>query len=535
MSDAEKRKRVEELKREINKTKTEYDFYKAMQLALKTVLNGTYGSVCHKAFSLSNTDIANSITALAREVINYMLDNIEDYFYNKWGMDKAIHDLLGCAFISIGQDKKYYYHRIDGKLIDNYGRDKEEEIFNAYHLDQSDIVESDKKEFIVDEKTYNIIKKIFICDFSNITPISTKYKIEPNLKSTQFDEMRGVREEPLIIYGDTDSLYISFTPIMNSVGYDGDGYDAGLKFILHINGCFIKFLFNEFLETYAKSYGVKNLHDFELETINKSGLHIQKKHYINNVVYEDGVFYEDLSYLYPKGIEIVKSSTPVFVRENIWDFIRYLFKNPGNLNIRDILKMVKDMKKLFKEAPKEDISMTTSCTNYESKVINDQTGLECVKGAHFSIKAAALHNYILNKNSDYKTRFSTIKGGKIKYYFCEHPLNDKFAYLRSFHPSELCIKENIQVDYDEQFYKTFITICNRFLEPIGLPHINKRLSVLNSLFTTKKLTPIETEKEDFDDYNDEDDIIRRNKEFDEFIDDVKNEEEQKEDFDPFWG
>lgn len=278
-----------------------------------------------------------------------------------------------------------------------------------------------------------------------------------------------------------NSLYITMSPLMKSCNFTGDE----LKFILHLDGNFIKFKFNDYLEEYAKPYGVKNLHDFELETINHAGLHIQKKHYINSVIWEDGVFYEPLSHYYPKGVEIVRSSTPAFVRENIWEFIGYLFKNPDNVNVRDILKIMKELKKQFKMAPIEDISMTTSLSNYESKVIDDQKTVECVKGAHFSVKAAAFHNFVLNKNGEFKTRFDLLKGGKVKYYICQHPLNDKFAYLRSFHPTELCEKENIVIDYDTQFEKTFLAIANRFLEPIGLPPINKRLSVLNSLFSVK--------------------------------------------------
>jgi len=498
LTDAEKRKKIEKLKKKISSVKAEHDYNKAMQLALKLVLNGTYGAFCHPAFTVSNTDIANSITALAREVINFMLDKIENYFYDDWASDKAIHDLLGVVYITKNGDD-YFLNRKDGKLIDPWGRESVQKILEDYNMTSSDFVDIDIESFEVKNKKYETVHKCFIHDFSSVGQISTKYLIDPIPNTKKFDESRGVREVPVIIYGDTDSLYISFTPIMESVGYEGDE----LKFILHMNGVFIKFLFREFLEEYAKPYGVKNLHDFELETINKSALHIQKKHYINNVVWEDGVFYEDLSHFYPKGVEIVKSSTPLFVRENIWEFIRYLFKNPGNVNIREILKIMKNLKKEFMLADIEDISMTTSLSNYEQKVIDDQNAIEYVKGAHFSVKAAALHNYLLNKNPDYKTRIDLLRGGKIKWYFCKHDTgNDRFGYLRSFHPTEIVSKEGVDVDFDEQFSKTFLSIANRFIEPIGLPVINKRLSVLNSIFSSDKVKANKVKKvaseEDFE-------------------------------------
>lgn len=275
-----------------------------------------------------------------------------------------------------------------------------------------------------------------------------------------------------------NSLYITFKPMIESVNYTGDE----LSWILHFDRVFVEKLYNKWLVDYASKFGVKNLHVFELETVNRSALHIQKKNYINNVAWEDGIFYENLSYLYPKGVEIVKSSTPPFVREAIYEFLKYLFGNPNNIDIRKILSIVKDIKKQFMMADVEEISMTTSCSNYSIKCIDDVTDAVTVKGAHFGIKAAALHNYLLNKNSEYKTKYDNIRGGRIKYYYCKHPKNDVFAYMRNLHPFEIVQKENVEIDYDEQFEKTVLQIINRFIEPIGMPVINKRLRILNSIF-----------------------------------------------------
>ena len=76
-----------------------------------------------------------------------------------------------------------------------------------------------------------------------------------------------------------------------------------------------------------------------------------------------------------------------------------------------------------------------------------------------------------------------VKGGRIKYYYCKHSISNVFAYLRSFHPVEIVEKEKVMIDMDEQFEKCFLGIVNKFIKPLGLPEINKRLSVLNSLFS----------------------------------------------------
>ena len=81
MTADEKRKRIAELKKKIDITQSEYDRAKAMQLALKLVINGTYGAFAHPKFVLSNSHIANAITAMGRDVIQYMLKKIERYFF----------------------------------------------------------------------------------------------------------------------------------------------------------------------------------------------------------------------------------------------------------------------------------------------------------------------------------------------------------------------------------------------------------------------------------------------------------------------
>ena len=78
-----------------------------------------------------------------------------------------------------------------------------------------------------------------------------------------------------------------------------------------------------------------------------------------------------------------------------------------------------------------------------------------------------------------------IKSGRIKYIYCKHSLNEVFAYTRSYFPIEIIKKENVVIDLDTQFEKTVLQIVNKFLKPLNLPLINKRISVLNSLFSKK--------------------------------------------------
>lgn len=108
MTDADKLKRIKVLEKKIQETKTKYDQYKGLQLAYKLILNGTYGAFCHKAFVVSNKHIANAITAHGRDVILYMLSNIENYFYNQWHLDTETHKLLANKYIGVDSNHTYY-------------------------------------------------------------------------------------------------------------------------------------------------------------------------------------------------------------------------------------------------------------------------------------------------------------------------------------------------------------------------------------------------------------------------------------------
>jgi DNA polymerase elongation subunit (family B) len=242
--------------------------------------------------------------------------------------------------------------------------------------------------------------------------------------------------------------------------------------------------FKKCLEDYAESFGVENKEDFELERISESMINIAKKKYICHITYEDGIPYERLNYIYPKGVELVRSSTPAFAREKIVHIVKYLFSHPDTFNIKDLLKLVKGLRKEFELADIDDICMQSSVSKYEIKVLEDtKLPLQFVSGAHFAVKSGAHHNYLLSLNKDYQQKYEFIKSGvKIKYYCCkDKSVTDMFAYSRGSYPIEFAP----EIDYDEQFAKSILSPINSIIEPLGMPEITKRLSVVMDIFSGK--------------------------------------------------
>ena len=336
-----------------------------------------------------------------------------------------------------------------------------------------------------------LFNKKYIDSITNRFVILTNKKIKvsnPNLVSIveSVDDLLGLTDSYDILI--IDGVFVKNYKLNDFIG--SDNFKAELKYnwcseMDFIQGVdFIRYgdYFKECLEDYANSYGVENKEDFELERISESMINIAKKKYICHIIHEDGFDYDRLNYIYPKGVELIRSSTPLFAREKIVDIVKYLFSNPETFNSKELLKLIKALRKEFELSDIDSICMQSSCSNYETKVIDDKkVPLQFINGAHFAVKASAYYNYLLHENKKYQSKYEFIKSGtKVKYYYCKNDkINPVFAYIRGSYPMEFAP----EIDYDEQFMKAILSPINSIIEPLGLPEITKRLSVVMDIFS----------------------------------------------------
>jgi DNA polymerase elongation subunit (family B) len=448
-----KEEKIQQLKKEIETLRGEVDYYNALQMSRKDAINGAYGAFANPHFCFFNNDLAATVTACGRNLIQWMDYKNESYWYDSWHTDTWLHNQLGIK----GPVKP-----IDPSYLDSNG--------NLYiPIDRTGTEYASKKDW----------EKLWFMSLDKLERWAAK-EVNPTLRNiyqevVDMKHNRITRKVPVSIYVDTDSLFLSYHPAMLSCDWKGDCKE----FIMQANKLRIAGYFTNVLNSYAKKYGVENIEDFEMERVDKNVVFLEKKCYVQNIVYEDGINYEEMSYLYYKGIEIIKSSTPKFARERVIEIIKYLFSHPDDYNIKDLLKLVKDLKREFVLADIEDICMQTSMNNYDAKVVNDKDKLEFVTGAHFSIKAAAFHNYLLNQNPNLSTKYEPIKSGnKVKYYYTKDSRHEIFAFSRGAYPVEFAP----EIDMDIQFEKSVLNIVNRFVNVLGMPKINKRLGVVLPLF-----------------------------------------------------
>jgi DNA polymerase elongation subunit (family B) len=470
MTKEEKIKKVELLKRKASDLKKEVDYYNALQLALKLVLNGSYGAFATSYFILYNNHVAGTITAQGRDLTRTMDKVNEDYWYNQWHLDHELHFKLGIKDVTkIGKEEPVSIYADTDSLFVSFKPAIDHCVWKNLIFEKSYLNSLDKKFIILSSED-------IICKNDNCIGIANDIHTLKNLITQDYE---------LLLFDGNFVKDRSLNKLIDEGFFSSEirwNWSNEQDFIHGADHFRYGQYFKDCLEEYANSFGVENKEDFELERISESIINIAKKKYICHITYEDGIPFERLSYLYPKGVELVRSSTPAFAREKIVNIVKYLFTNPDTFNIKDLLKLVKQLRKEFELADIDDIAMQSSCSNYDVKVLNDKTlPLQFVSGAHFAVKSAAHYNYLLSKDREMQQKYEFIKSGtKIKYYVCkDKSITDMFAYIRGSFPHEFAP----QIDYDTQFEKSILSPINSIIEPLGMPEITKRLSVVMDIFS----------------------------------------------------
>lgn len=426
-------------------------------------INGAFAT---PYFILYNNYVAGTITACGRDLTKTMDKVNQDYWYNQWQYDFELHNRLGIKDVIAIENKEHVSIYADT-----------DSLFVSF---APAIEHCTWKNLVFEEGYINSIKEKFIIftkhppKFLNSNCIGVATKLEDFIELLKQDHSLILADGEFVKNWDFNKLKIDAEIRWN--WHDELDLIQGMdhfRFGGYLKKC---------LEEYAASFGVQNKEDFELEKISESIINVAKKKYIQHIVYEDGITFDRMSYIFPKGVELVRSSTPLFAREKIVDIVKYLFLNPDSFNIKDLLKLVKNLRKEFELADIDSIAMQSSCSNYDNKILDDKNlPLKYVTGAHFAVKAAAYNNYLLYNNKQYQEKYEFIKSGtKIKYYVCkDKSINDMFAYMRGSYPIEYAP----EIDYDSQFNKAILSPINSIIEPLGMPQITERLSVIMDLFT----------------------------------------------------
>ncbi len=322
--------------------------------------------------------------------------------------------------------------------------------------------------------------------------ILNKYVNEFWHKDTKVHEqfgltVKGKVEKPAVIYIDTDSCYVQFQDLYETIVWKDEEKALPLdEFILAFYAFRLKDYITATMHKYAELRNTDNFLFFELESLAYNGIWMSKKKYIQNIAWDDKLEVTDrhphLKKVKTIGFDTIQSSTPKFARQKLVEALKILFRSqqtPGAEELQELVQFMKTSKKEFQLANIDDISFNRRTNNIDKYIVDDQiefqVGLKCPA----NVKAAGYYNYLLNNNSKYKNKYKVIGNGeKLKIYNCKTPISEVYAYMPNEHPYEIAP----QVDYDTQFEKCMIDPLNRVLTAIGLQTLDTNLIYASALF-----------------------------------------------------
>ena len=294
-----------------------------------------------------------------------------------------------------------------------------------------------------------------------------------------------------IVYGDTDSLYISYKGLLDSLeGSETMSIEDKTKFIVGLNTGYLDDHNREFMKQYYESRHVDSVQNFELETVALSGAWLDvKKRYAQILLWKDGKTY-DIGNLPMKikGLEMVKSSYPKAARECLKRLVRYLLEDQTDSFIlqRLNIKMMEE-KSIFFKAELEDICGNVGVQNY-TKYILDDTDPICLRVAPktpYNVRALGNYNWIRNVNN---LPGDPLYGGKVKWY-CYYPGGKKhkkkqepeyFAFQSRNYPK--WADQYAPVSREDMFTRTVLDPFNRIMEAIGIGILKSDGSIQMGLF-----------------------------------------------------
>ena len=291
------------------------------------------------------------------------------------------------------------------------------------------------------------------------------------------------RKQTISIYSDTDSVYTTFGTFFECMTPEYQKkYNTvrkKLDWILKYSKEFQDKKNNQWCEEMYNPRHGKNIHEFELETVNQAQINLAKKKYLKGYIFVKGKYY-DTPKVSGTGIELIKSTTPKLCREILKDLMESLLFE-YDINDKENYMMVFNQKlaewrKKFYNAPIEDISQSIGVGDYKKYVIEDEDQLVLGKQCPVSVQSVARFNYLAHKNNEDNKK---IYSGKIKYYNIR--INEKTEGYFGFQAGELPDWAP-QIDKITQWKKTVIDPINRFLEVMEIPLANPSGTVQLSLF-----------------------------------------------------
>ena len=258
-----------------------------------------------------------------------------------------------------------------------------------------------------------------------------------------------------VIAIDTDSLYVAMDDLVKAVNPSNP-----IDFLDTVASEKLEPVLEEaYANLFEMMGGIENRMVMKREVIADRGIWTAKKRYILNVFDNEGVRYAEPK-LKIMGTEAIKSSTP----EPCRDALKAIFKVIMISDEATVQKSIKQFKEYFSTLPADKIAFPRGVSN-----VTDYRDSATIykKGSPIHVRAALLHNKLLEQYSLDK-KYEPIKNGeKIKFIYLKVPnsLKENVVGFTQYLPDEFALSKYI--DYELQFAKTFLGPIEPILKAVG--------------------------------------------------------------------
>jgi DNA polymerase elongation subunit (family B) len=276
-----------------------------------------------------------------------------------------------------------------------------------------------------------------------------------------------------VIASDTDSIYLNLGSLVKKVYQSPQEPQKVIAFMDKI--CedkiqpFIDKSYQE-LADYVHAYEQKM--QMKREALADKAIWTAKKRYIMNVYNNEGVQYSE-PHLKVMGLEMVKSSTPEFIRGKMEEIIKLMMSGTEE----QVQRFITEFKEEFKKLPAEDVSFPRGIRGIQK--YSHPTTLYS-KGTPIHVKGAIIYNHTLKQKGLTKKYPLINEGEKIKFSYLKvpNPFKDMVISFPVKLPEEFDLGRYI--DYDMQFEKAFLEPIKVVLDCMNW-HIDKQ-STLEDFF-----------------------------------------------------
>lgn len=264
-----------------------------------------------------------------------------------------------------------------------------------------------------------------------------------------------------VLYQDTDSIYFDLQPVVDKF-LAGKQTDEIVTAIEKLTIDVLQKEVNKICDQVADELNfIEQRLFFKLEAVGSVALWAGKKKYVIRVHSSEGVTYST-----PKmkvmGMEMVRSSTPAFVRGKLKEALPIVFDNTQS----DTQKFIAKVKEEFMQLSVREVAFPRSANSLHEYSDPDNI---FAKGCPIQVRGVLLYNDLIKQKKLTHLYPSIKEGDRIRFFYLTMPNPLRQNVIAIPADGDLPVEFGLHdyVDYETQFQKSFISAMEVLLDPIG--------------------------------------------------------------------